>query len=182
MPRSPAAARINKLVRDGELSTVVSLSDVVVIVSVVVGLLAIGVIVHWCEGFARVTEPKSYAGATLVWDIARVSTLKKCDTATVDIDPSSDGKMRINKDRPDCVNVSMIFRMPIDWEILDDAPPKTPFMSIPELHAKFAIPHSSVEHSREHFWVPSMGVGYWARWNRTNFQIVLDNATEPLAK
>ena len=181
MPR-PAAAAKSRVPDKSPTKPLIPFSDVVGIVALVVSMFALCLFVVWCERSAHVAEPKSFAGTGLIWSIDRVSKLKKCDTITVDIDPSSAGEMRINKDGPNCVNTSMIFRLPLDWEITSEHPKQNPYESMSSLTAKYEVPHVYADSARDHFWVPSLGVGYWAYWNQASFLIVVDNTTEPLAE
>lgn len=142
----------------------------------------VGIFLIFMEGAARQrpsprVEPTSYDGLTLVWDLAKSPVPKLCQVITVDIDPGTPSRMRVEKDGPDCVNASVIFRLPLNWDVTGATLESIPYPDV--IHPNpDETPHPRGGSYRDYLWVPGRGVAYWAFWDDRYFMIVYDSAPE----
>lgn len=147
-------------------------------------LVAVGSIILFWIGIDELRrpsprpEPTSYNGVVLTWDVAKAAELKKCPIVTVDIDPRITSKMRVEKDGPNCVDVSMIFRLPLDWEITGESMESIPYPDV--IHPNNEEKYYPFGWNQPHFFsIPAKGIPYWAYWTERQFQIVYDKDGVP---
>lgn len=181
MPRSPkrgarsAAPPVPELIFVEKCESALKKIPPITVYTVGVGLIFLLIALENCP--SPRAEPASYVGASLMWSIGKWSVPKRCDVVTVDIDPETPSHMRVEKDGPDCVNASVMFRMPLGWEVTDET-----YGVIPGTGATRPrtddVPHPGSADNRQYFLIPGMGVPYTAFWSTHSFQIVFDQELE----
>lgn len=121
-------------------------------------------------------KPPLHTGIQFNWTLHAPDPPQTCEVSTVSVNPNNATRLRVDNTHVECVNPRTYFRFPRGWRIGDE--PTSLFVpSFSDNIRKLRV-QSNPLLDNVYVFVPDLGAPYWAIWNETNFQIVVDDQVE----